>query len=60
MTNDNAKPKPGSPEAVAKGCTCPVMDNGRGKGWLGDGERFGWVVNEDCPLHGQVYKRESE
>lgn len=42
------------------GCTCPVMDNGRGKGWLGDGERFGWVVNEDCPLHGQVYKRESE
>ena len=41
-------PQPGSDEAVAHGCTCPVLDNGHGKG-RADG-RF-WV-NGDCPLHG--------
>lgn len=25
-------PKPGSPEAVAQGCTCPIYDNNRGVG----------------------------
>lgn len=36
------------------GCTCPVMDNGRGRGYLGgvlgDGKTI-FVVNED-PIHG--------
>lgn len=41
-------PKPGSDEAVALGCTCPVLDNGRGKG-RADGNFW---VNGDCPLHG--------
>lgn len=45
-------PAPGSPEAVSHGCTCPVLDNGYGRGYLGDGERFGWVMDERCPLHG--------
>ena len=44
---------PGSPAAVDKGCTCPVMDNGHGRGYMGDGERFGWVVDDSCPLHGR-------
>jgi len=38
---------PGSPEAVAKNCKCPVMDNAKmpaDKKW----------VNADCPLHGKV------
>jgi len=38
---------PGSPEAVAKNCKCPVMDNEEmpiDKKW----------VNADCPLHGKV------
>ena len=38
---------PGSPEAVAKNCKCPVMDNAEmpnDKKW----------VNGDCPLHGNV------
>lgn len=36
---------PGSKQAIAKGCTCPVLDNhGQGKEWY-------WV-EEDCPLHG--------
>lgn len=46
-------PAPGSPEAVAQGCTCPVMDNGHGRGLFGDGQRFGWVMSWDCPLHGR-------
>ena len=40
-------------EALAAGCTCPVMDNGHGRGYMGDGERFGWVVSGDCPIHAQ-------
>lgn len=43
---------PGSPEAVAAGCTCPVMDNARGAGRYGIGEVAGWWVTEGCPLHG--------
>ena len=51
-------PAHGSPEAIAKGCTCPVSDNARGRGYLGDGERFGWVVVESCPIHGKERKNE--
>jgi len=42
-------PNPGSPEAIKKGCTCPVMDNNGGRG-LGD-MGFFWI-NSSCPLHG--------
>lgn len=38
---------PGSDEAVAKGCKCPIMDNAempKDRKW----------VNADCPLHGRV------
>lgn len=42
------KPNPGSNEAIKLGCTCPVLDNGHGKGaW--DSKSF-WI-SEDCPLH---------
>ena len=48
MTNN-----PGSDEAVAQGCTCPVLDNGRGRGGydLGTGPLF-WIAF-GCPLHHQ-------
>lgn len=39
--------------AIANGCTCPVIDNARGKGVYGDGDRYGWWVSADCPLHGE-------
>ena len=45
-------PNPGSPEASAAGCNCPVLDNAHGRGYFGDGEKFGWVVRGDCPIHG--------
>lgn len=44
-------PKPGSDEAVKQGCTCPVGDNSRGKGWMGIEGVF-WQ-NENCKLHGK-------
>ena len=43
--------QPGSDEAVAAGCICPRMDNCRGKGRYGDGEKYGWWMVEGCPLH---------
>lgn len=44
-------PHPGSKEAMDSGCTCPVADNHHGKGYGGNGEKYGWIQNEDCPLH---------
>lgn len=44
-------PNPGSDEAFAQGCTCPTMDNNRGRGLgLIDGEPAFWI-NSGCPLH---------
>lgn len=47
-------PNPGSNEALNKGCTCPVLDNGHGKGVQtdSDGKPMFWI-NEHCPLHNQ-------
>lgn len=50
-------PNPGSKEAVAMGCTCPVMDNSYGRGYMGgvedsDGSTV-FVVVTSCPLHGE-------
>lgn len=45
---------PGHPQSVADGCTCPVLDNGHGKGCgyvSVEGEPV-FIVNGDCPLHG--------
>ena len=47
MTNT---PAPGSPEAIALGCTCAVLDNNSGRGWLLEGHRMWWVT-DGCPLH---------
>lgn len=45
------KPNPGSSEAVAKGCKCPVIDNAHGRGYMGNPEVF--VLQGNCPLHGE-------
>lgn len=43
---------PGSPEAIAAGCTCPVIDNHHGKGVpTSTGERLFWY-DAACPMHG--------
>lgn len=46
-------PNPGSDAAIKQGCTCPVLDNGHGKGVGGNGEKHGWWVTAGCPLHGK-------
>lgn len=41
---------PGSPEAVAMGCLCPVADNCGGQGaYLQPAGQF-WIT-WDCPIH---------
>lgn len=45
---------PGSDEAIAQGCKCPILDNARGKGSgyvNSEGSPQFWI-NADCPLHG--------
>ena len=51
MSNFNSTPNPGSPEAVSAGCTCPVMDNAHGKGFMFCGQ-LAFYMAGDCPLHG--------
>lgn len=43
-------PLPGSREAIALSCTCPVADNHHGHGVCIDGVAHFWY-SEDCPLH---------
>jgi hypothetical protein len=47
---------PGSPQAVLAGCTCPIMDNGHGSGYMvgakGKDGRVMFVMNCTCPVHG--------
>lgn len=49
-TVDNLRP--GSKEAEAIGCTCPVIDNHYGDGRYGNGELYGWFMVGNCPIHG--------
>ena len=53
---------PGSDEAIAAGCTCPVIDNGYGRGCMGgvkdEQGRTVFVISGDCPLHGIVEEDE--
>lgn len=46
-------PYPGSSQAIKQGCQCPILDNEHGRGYLGDGHNYGWVVSGDCPMHGE-------
>lgn len=46
-------PNPGSPEAQDLGCTCPVLDNGRGRGCGrvdAQGRPLFWLRG-DCSVH---------
>ena len=53
----SAKPNPGTPEALDLGCTCPVLDNHYGDGFVVNGERI-WWRNAECPLHSKMRKKE--
>lgn len=42
-------PNPGSEEAIAQGCICPILDNGHGDDELGRIRGF-WYTR-GCPVH---------
>jgi hypothetical protein len=44
------EPTPGSPKAVARGCTCSPVLNRHGLGTLHGEPRF--YRAKDCPIHG--------
>lgn len=57
-----AEPNPGSPEAEKLGCTCPIIDNGHGRGYMGgvkdkSGETM-FVYTSGCPVHDNKNKGE--
>jgi hypothetical protein len=59
MSADPFKHNPGSPQAIAEGCTCPPQD-GPGAAIAPDG-RPGYVCDQECPLHGvEVVERALE
>lgn len=43
----NKTNNPGGDNAIAKGCTCAVIDNAHGNGYRGDPERF--AITICCP-----------
>ena len=51
---------PGSDEAIAAGCTCPVIDNDYGRGCMGgvkdEQGRTVFVIRLDCPVHEEEEK----
>ena len=49
VSPEELTPNPGSDEAIAQGCLCPILDNGHGNDELGKTRGF-WIVS-DCPLH---------
>ena len=42
-------PNPGSQEAQDMGCSCPVIDNANGRGYMGMKDVF--VYQHDCLIH---------
>jgi hypothetical protein len=53
-------PSPGSDEAVAFGCKCPVDINNQGQGITGSDGKTMWWLKGDCPIHGDEERDMSE
>jgi hypothetical protein len=53
VPEDFAKYKPGSPDAVARGCTCPQEENNFGNGRSRKGVlEPTFAADPYCPIHG--------
>jgi hypothetical protein len=50
-------PNPGSVEAIAQGCNCPVFDNQYGEGIPGCEGKF-WI-NQTCVVHASLLEERS-
>ena len=53
---DEKPPAPGSDAAIALGCTCPVLDNGHGRGYMG--QKGIYIYNLACPVHKASWPKE--
>lgn len=53
----NPYPNPGSDEAIAQGCRCPVIDNHHGWGYW---SKDVFSINLSCPLHGTAAREAAE
>ena len=49
MTRNARIPNPGTQDAIAQGCKCPVLDNNRGRGYVGMATFF--IYSAECPIH---------
>lgn len=54
--------RPGSSDAQEAGCLCPVMDNARGRGYMGGAKdpatgKTVYVMTDECPLHGGLARK---
>ena len=50
--SNTAEHTPGSPEALAEGCTCDPLINAAGRGALTSSGQIAFMPANDCPLHG--------
>lgn len=60
MTDPNTTddvPPPGSRAAIDKGCTCPVLDNAHGRGYMGVEGVYVYIVG--CKVHSPRGEREA-
>ena len=46
-------PNPGTEEALAQGCLCPIMDNCYGRGYFAGPPRS-FIYVDNCPLHATI------
>ncbi len=52
-------PPPGSTEAIAKGCICPVDDNANGRGQPSPhGDAAHYWIDVKCPIHKKLTQEE--
>ena len=53
VDDTTAVPSPGSPEAIDRGCMCPILDNHHGVGFrlLSEPGVTYFYYTEGCPLH---------
>ena len=47
--SSNKLPVPGTEEAIAAGCECPIMDNEHGRGYMGMPGMY--VYSSHCKIH---------
>jgi hypothetical protein len=50
VSDQPKQPNPGSDEAIEAGCTCAVLDNNHGRGFLYGGVLAFWITS-GCPIH---------